>query len=207
MAITLRNCVFTLHTTSLRQPSLRPCPNAPLFLLSINLSPPTHHGRSFHASTSKTASPAASDSARIIQKVFCIPPGVDQVEVYEDMVLPGSNVIAGPYVGHAQIKEVELVKSSGRAKDCPKVGRPEFAILGRSKVCKPSLINTLVLKKEAAVTSKKPGKTQLINHFLVNKSWYIVDFLKFLIYVAAYKCKKIAECELICKFCFLECCN
>lgn len=75
------------------------------------------------------------------------------------MVLPGSNIVVGPYAGHAQIKEVEFVKSSGRAKDCPKDGRPEFAILGRSNVGKSSLINALVRKKEVALTSKKPGKT------------------------------------------------
>lgn len=83
--------------------------------------------------------------------------------------------MVGPYAGHAQIKEVQFVKSSNRPKDCPKDGRPEFAILGRSNVGKSSLINSLVRKKEIALTSKKPGKTQLINHFLVNKSWYIVD--------------------------------
>lgn len=81
----------------------------------------------------------------------------------------------GPYAGHSQIKNVEFVKSSGKAKDCPKDVHPEFAILGRSNVGKSSLINSLVRKKEVALTSKKPGKTQLINHFLVNKSWYIVD--------------------------------
>lgn len=86
-----------------------------------------------------------------------IPPGVDPDEVTEDMILPGSNIVAGPYAGHAQIKEVEFVKSSGRAKDCPKDDRPEFAILGRSNVGKSSLINALVRKKEVALTSKKPG--------------------------------------------------
>ncbi|KAG7942549.1 hypothetical protein I3843_16G109000 [Carya illinoinensis] len=91
------------------------------------------------------------------------------------MVLPGSNIVVGPYTGDSRIKEVEFVKSSGRAKDCPKDDRPEFAILGRSNVGKSSLINALVHKKEVALTSKKPGKTQLINHLLVNKSWYIVD--------------------------------
>lgn len=104
-----------------------------------------------------------------------MPPGIDPDEVTEEMVLPGSNIVVGPYAGDSRIKEVEFVKSSGRAKDCPKDARPEFAILGRSNVGKSSLINALVRKKEVALTSKKPGKTQLINHFLVNKSWYIVD--------------------------------
>jgi GTP-binding protein len=107
--------------------------------------------------------------------VLFIPPGVEIEELTDDMVLPGSNIVIGPFAGHSQIKEVEFVKSSARARDCPKDDRPEIAILGRSNVGKSSLINCLVRKKEVALTSKKPGKTQLINHFLVNKSWYIVD--------------------------------
>lgn len=91
------------------------------------------------------------------------------------MILPGSNIVVGPYAGESRIKEVEFVKSSARAKDCPRDTRPEFAMLGRSNVGKSSLINALCRKKEVALTSKKPGKTQLINHFLVNRSWYIVD--------------------------------
>ncbi|OMP01781.1 hypothetical protein COLO4_11603 [Corchorus olitorius] len=116
-----------------------------------------------------------SEKARFAKTVLFVPPGVDPEEVTDEMVLPGSNIVVGPYAGHSQIKEVEFVKSSSRAKDCPKDNRPEFAILGRSNVGKSSLINALVRKKEVALTSKKPGKTQLINHFLVNKSWYIVD--------------------------------
>lgn len=104
-----------------------------------------------------------------------MPPGVDPDDITEEMILPGSNIVVGPYAGHAQIKEVAFVKSSNRPKDCPSDGLPEFAVLGRSNVGKSSLINTLVRKKEVALTSKKPGKTQLINHFLINKSWYIVD--------------------------------
>lgn len=85
-------------------------------------------------------------------------PGVDPAEeVTENMVLPGSNIVLGPYAGDAKIKEVEFVKSSARAKDCPKHDRPEFAILGRSNVGKSSLINSLVRKKDVALTSKKPG--------------------------------------------------
>ncbi|KAK4486095.1 hypothetical protein RD792_008763 [Penstemon davidsonii] len=137
---------------------------------------------SFRASISHTASaakspgPAAlSEAARFVRKVLFVPPGVDPDDVTDDMVLPGSNIVAGPYAGDAKIKEVDFVKSSSRVKECPKDGRPEFAMLGRSNVGKSSLINFLVRKKEVALTSKKPGKTQLINHFLVNESWYIVD--------------------------------
>ena len=72
--------------------------------------------------------------ARFIRTVLFVPPGVDPEEVTEEMVMPGSNIVAGPYAGHSQIKEVEFVKSSGKAKDCPRDERPEFAILGRSNV-------------------------------------------------------------------------
>jgi GTP-binding protein len=73
------------------------------------------------------------------------------------MILPASNIVIGPYAGDSRIKEVAFVKSSPRAKDCPRDDRPEFAILGRSNVGKSSLINSLVRKKEIALTSKKPG--------------------------------------------------
>ncbi|VVB09401.1 unnamed protein product [Arabis nemorensis] len=122
-----------------------------------------------------TTNRSISDAARFARSVLFVPPGVDIEEITEDMVLPGSNIVIGPFAGHSQIKEVVFVKSSARARDCPKDDRPEIAILGRSNVGKSSLINCLVRKKEVALTSKKPGKTQLINHFLVNKSWYIVD--------------------------------
>ncbi|CAN0917788.1 GTP-binding protein At2g22870 [Linum grandiflorum] len=128
-----------------------------------------------HVSASKAAKPSVSDPAKSVRTVIFVPPGVELQDVKEDMILTGSNIVVGPYAGHSQIKEVEFVKSSARAKDCPKDDKPEFAILGRSNVGKSSLINSLVRKKEIALTSKKPGKTQLINHFLVNKSWYLVD--------------------------------
>nr|CAD1834033.1 unnamed protein product [Ananas comosus var. bracteatus] len=59
--------------------------------------------------------------------------------------------------------------------DCPADGLPEFALVGRSNVGKSSLLNSLVRRKRLALTSKKPGKTQLINHFRINDSWYLVD--------------------------------
>lgn len=58
---------------------------------------------------------------------------------------------------------------------CPKGNLPEYAFIGRSNVGKSSLINMLCGRKNLALTSSKPGKTLLINHFLVNKSWYLVD--------------------------------
>ncbi|XP_057478189.1 LOW QUALITY PROTEIN: GTP-binding protein At2g22870-like [Actinidia eriantha] len=131
---------------------------------------------SHHAYATKTPT-GISDAAKFVRTVLFVPPGVDPEEVTDDMILPGSNIVLGPYAvsGDAKIKEVEFVKSSIRPKDCPRDSRPEFAMLGRSNVGKSSLINALVRKKDVALTSKKPGKTQLINHFLVNKSWYIVD--------------------------------
>jgi GTP-binding protein len=58
---------------------------------------------------------------------------------------------------------------------CPKPDRPEYAFIGRSNVGKSSLINMLMQRKDLAKTSGTPGKTQLINHFTINDSWYLVD--------------------------------
>ncbi|GJV65464.1 GTP-binding protein [Tanacetum coccineum] len=115
------------------------------------------------------------DTPKHTQTILFIPPGTDPEQVTEDIILPNSNIVLGPYAGDAKVKEVQFIGSSVRPKDCPKDDRPEFAMLGRSNVGKSSLINSLVRKKEVALTSKKPGKTQLINHFLVNRSWYLVD--------------------------------
>ncbi|KAJ6871965.1 hypothetical protein NC651_031144 [Populus alba x Populus x berolinensis] len=84
-----------------------------------------------------------------------VQPGANPDEVKEEMIFPGSNIVVGPYAGHAHIKEVESVKSRGPAKYCPRDELPEFAILGRSNVGKEDSID---------------------KSFLVNKSWYIVDF-------------------------------
>ncbi len=69
----------------------------------------------------------------------------------------------------------EFFKSSGKPQECPLANLPEYAFIGRSNVGKSSLINYLMQRKELAMTSGKPGKTKLINHFLVEKSWYLVD--------------------------------
>jgi len=73
------------------------------------------------------------------------------------------------------IKSVEYRGSFPGVALCPKDDRPEFAFIGRSNVGKSSLINALTQRKEVAHTSKKPGKTQLLNYFLVNNQWYLVD--------------------------------
>ncbi len=65
--------------------------------------------------------------------------------------------------------------SNTKVEKCPKPDKPEYAFIGRSNVGKSSLINMLVKSRSLAKISSKPGKTQLINHFLVNESWYLVD--------------------------------
>jgi GTP-binding protein len=74
-----------------------------------------------------------------------------------------------------QIKLAKFVISNTDYRKCPPPEMPEFAFIGRSNVGKSSLINTLVTRKNLAKTSGTPGKTQLINHFLINEEWYLVD--------------------------------
>ncbi|NBB21824.1 YihA family ribosome biogenesis GTP-binding protein [Runella sp. CRIBMP] len=74
-----------------------------------------------------------------------------------------------------KIKTSVFVKSSANNEQCPKPDRPEYAFIGRSNVGKSSLINALTERRDLAKTSSKPGKTQVINHFLINDSWYLVD--------------------------------
>ena len=73
------------------------------------------------------------------------------------------------------IKTAEFLKSSQKWQDCPEPTMAEYAFIGRSNVGKSSLINAMMNHKDLAKTSQTPGKTQLINHFLVNESWYLTD--------------------------------
>ncbi|MBO4906040.1 MAG: YihA family ribosome biogenesis GTP-binding protein [Bacteroidaceae bacterium] len=73
------------------------------------------------------------------------------------------------------IKTAEYVKSSALPSQCPDNGLPEYAFIGRSNVGKSSLINMLTGNKKLAKTSQTPGKTLLINHFIINGNWYLVD--------------------------------
>ncbi|MBO6080440.1 MAG: YihA family ribosome biogenesis GTP-binding protein [Bacteroidales bacterium] len=73
------------------------------------------------------------------------------------------------------IKTAEYLQSEADWRKCPSPNLPEYAFIGRSNVGKSSLINMLVNNKSLAKTSSKPGKTQTINHFLINKNWYLVD--------------------------------
>lgn len=74
-----------------------------------------------------------------------------------------------------KIKSAEFVVSNSEVSKCPDSKLPEYAFIGRSNVGKSSLINMLTERKSLAKTSGRPGKTQLINHFLINQSWYLVD--------------------------------
>lgn len=73
------------------------------------------------------------------------------------------------------IKTAEFVKSSQKWQDCPEPTMAEYAFIGRSNVGKSSLINAMMNHKDLAKTSQTPGKTQLINHFLVNEAWFLTD--------------------------------
>ncbi|MDR1745792.1 MAG: ribosome biogenesis GTP-binding protein YihA/YsxC [Tannerella sp.] len=74
-----------------------------------------------------------------------------------------------------EIKKAEFVISNTDVTKCPADHLPEYAFIGRSNVGKSSLINMLTGRKQLAKTSQKPGKTQLINHFIINDEWYLVD--------------------------------
>src|SRR5438045_6248567 len=85
------------------------------------------------------------------------------------LVLPSANL-------HSMIiRSASYLISSPDFKQCPKADRPEYAFIGRSNVGKSSLINMLTGRTSLAKTSVKPGKTQLINHFMINDQWYLVD--------------------------------
>ncbi len=74
-----------------------------------------------------------------------------------------------------EITKSEFVSSVADVRKCPPSDKPEFAFIGRSNVGKSSLLNMLTSRKNLAKTSNKPGKTQTINHFIVNDQWYLVD--------------------------------
>ena len=78
-----------------------------------------------------------------------------------------------------EIKSAEFVISNTDVRKCPEGNKPEYAFIGRSNVGKSSLINMLTNKKGLAMTSQTPGKTLLINHFLINNEWYLVDLPRY----------------------------
>jgi GTP-binding protein len=74
-----------------------------------------------------------------------------------------------------EIQSVNFLVSNSSARELPKADKPEYAFVGRSNVGKSSLINALTNRNELAKVSSTPGKTQLINHFIINHAWYLVD--------------------------------
>lgn len=74
-----------------------------------------------------------------------------------------------------KIKTAEFVISNTKVEKCPEAKLPEYAFIGRSNVGKSSLINMLTDRKKLAMVSGRPGKTRLINHFLINQNWHLVD--------------------------------
>ncbi|SHF86620.1 GTP-binding protein [Mariniphaga anaerophila] len=74
-----------------------------------------------------------------------------------------------------EIKDARFIVSNTNVGKCPPPDKPEYAFIGRSNVGKSSLINMLTSRKSLAKISGKPGKTRLINHFLINEEWYLVD--------------------------------
>lgn len=80
-----------------------------------------------------------------------------------------------PYFCKMKIKSAQFVVSNSEVAKCPNTRIPEYAFIGRSNVGKSSLINMLTDRKNLAKTSGRPGKTQLINHFLINENWHLVD--------------------------------
>lgn len=109
-----------------------------------------------------------------LEKLF-VPPDTEILSTLVPRILKGSNIVVSKYARDAQINQAEFIKSSVDTESCPSDGAPEFALVGRSNVGKSSLLNSLVRRKKLALTSKKPGKTQCINHFRINDSWYLVD--------------------------------
>ncbi len=95
-----------------------------------------------------------------------------------------------------EIKEAEFKTSNTTYEKCPAPIMPEYAFIGRSNVGKSSLINMLTARKSLAKTSATPGKTQLINHFLINKKWYLVDLPGYG-YAAASKTSKAGWSKMI----------
>ena len=79
------------------------------------------------------------------------------------------------FLNSMKINTAEFVISNSEVEKCPKDRIPEYAFIGRSNVGKSSLINMITNHKNLAKTSGRPGKTQLINHFLINKNWHLVD--------------------------------
>ncbi|KAF7138259.1 hypothetical protein RHSIM_Rhsim07G0153500 [Rhododendron simsii] len=164
------------------KPKPKPKPHITFSLLSTPKTNPISHFSSTPCLPTPTDLQTPSEEDTYIQipieKLF-VPPDTEVPSGNSRLstrILKGSNIVLSKYARDAQVVQAEFVKSSVRTEDCPPSdGIPEFALVGRSNVGKSSLLNSLVRRKKLALTSKKPGKTQCINHFRINDSWYLVD--------------------------------
>jgi GTP-binding protein len=93
----------------------------------------------------------------------------------KDALFKSKPPLEGINLSKMEVQQAEFRGSFPNVNKCPEDTRPEFAFIGRSNVGKSSLINMLTGRKEMAHTSKKPGKTQMINYYLVNQQWHLVD--------------------------------
>ncbi|XP_073020339.1 GTP-binding protein At2g22870-like [Primulina eburnea] len=134
-----------------------------------------------HFSATIAAPSQPQESSPLSLETLFVPPDTDvsslEISSFGSRILKGSNIVLSKYAAGdgAEVVNSEFVKSSVTTEECPSDGIPEFALVGRSNVGKSSLLNSLVRRKRLALTSKKPGKTQCINHFRINDSWYLVD--------------------------------
>ncbi|KAH6835858.1 P-loop containing nucleoside triphosphate hydrolases superfamily protein [Perilla frutescens var. hirtella] len=141
---------------------------------------PLSHFSTLTPTPTTTTPPQQQESLQLSLETLFIPPETD-VSSLKDApltarILKGSNIVLSKFAGDGvDVVNAEFVKSSVKTEDCPSDRLPEFALVGRSNVGKSSLLNSLVRRKRLALTSKKPGKTQCINHFRINDSWYLVD--------------------------------
>ncbi|KAL0394047.1 UNVERIFIED_CONTAM: GTP-binding protein [Sesamum latifolium] len=149
---------------------------------SVPVPVPSHlsHFSTLTPTTATPSPPHEQESLQLSLETLFVPPETDvstlQNAPLSARILKGSNIVLSKYAGDGvEIVNAEFVKSSVRTEDCPSDGMPEFALVGRSNVGKSSLLNSLVRRKRLALTSKKPGKTQCINHFRINDSWYLID--------------------------------
>ncbi|XP_047973861.1 GTP-binding protein At2g22870 [Salvia hispanica] len=165
---------FFLITSALLSNSKSPIPLPP--------PPPLSHFSTLTptATATATATPEDQESLQLSLESLFLPPETDVSSLKEApltaRILKGSNIVLSKFAGHGvDVVNADFVKSSVKTEECPADGAPEFALVGRSNVGKSSLLNSLVRRKRLALTSKKPGKTQCINHFRINDSWYLVD--------------------------------
>ncbi|KAL3655652.1 hypothetical protein CASFOL_000048 [Castilleja foliolosa] len=143
---------------------------------SIPLAPPLSHFSTLTPTVAAPSPPHEQGSLQLSLETLFVPPETVVSSPLSARILKGSNIVLGKYAGdRVEVVNADFVKSSVKTEDCPSDGAPEFALVGRSNVGKSSLLNSLVRRKKLALTSKKPGKTQCINHFRINESWYLVD--------------------------------